>query len=96
MYNVYLFKYYISNSPAHAHFEAVYNVYLFKHYISNSPAHAHSEAVYNVHPVPLFNSLADIPRGGTVESYGNWAPKSPQTVTAAITVKDACSLEEMI
>ena len=43
--------------------------------------------------VPFFNSLGYIPRGGIIESYGNWAPKSLQTVTAATKLKDACSSE---
>ena len=30
----------------------------------------------------------------TVETLFSWAPKSLQTVTAALKLKDACSLEE--
>ena len=41
--------------------------------------------------VPLFSSLGYIPRSGIAESYGNWAPKSLQTVTAATKLK-RCSL----
>ena len=30
----------------------------------------------------------------TMETLFSWAPKSPQMVTAAMKLKDACSLEE--
>ena len=33
---------------------------------------------------------------GTVSDFIFWAPKSPQMVTAAMKLKDACSLEEKI
>ena len=34
--------------------------------------------------------------GETVETLTDWAPKSVQTVTAAMKLKDACSLEEKL
>ena len=33
---------------------------------------------------------------GTVQSFFFWAPKSLQMVTAAMTLKDACSLERKL
>ena len=34
--------------------------------------------------------------GETVADFISWAPKSPQMVTAAIKLKDTCSLEEKL
>ena len=45
---------------------------------------------------PITSRQIDGENNGNSERLLSWAPKSPQTVTAAMKLKDACSLEEKI
>ena len=45
---------------------------------------------------PITSWQIDGQRMETVQTFFSWAPKSLQMVTAAMTLKDACSLEEKL
>ena len=45
---------------------------------------------------PITSWQIDVERMKTVRDFISWAPKSLQMVTAAMKLKDACSLEEQL
>ena len=45
---------------------------------------------------PITSWQIDGQKMETVQTFFSWAPKSLQMVTAAMTLKDACSLEEKL
>ena len=45
---------------------------------------------------PITSWQIDVETMGTVTDFFSWAPKSLQMVTAAMKLKDSCSLEEKL
>ena len=54
------------------------------------------QKIKNMASSPITSWQIDVETMGTVTDFFSWAPKSLQMVTAAMKLKDSCSLEEKL